>query len=343
MLTASCACLVNTPYDRLATAAPAERSESSPAKQRVVLDPTPPPPQRARGTSTIHWRAVPLGEATARMQPLFDERLFVDRRIDPSTRISLDISAISMEQVLTALAAEHGWGVARIGKLLYLGPAADAQRLRSIVSARVRDITRLPAAARTSLARRDTTAWPRLAEPRTLVTSIVEECGWKVVNAEQIPHDLWAAGELSELSVAERLTLLLIGFQLTFELDAQNQAVRIVDLPASVAASPIKSAARTNSEKAAAKTTIGPTKQVYTLRVQEKPVGAVLRELATRLHWALQIDEDAIRAAGKSLDTRVSFSVENADREKLLDALLTPAGLEYTIDGNQLRVLPQRY
>ena len=42
--------------------------------------------------------------------------------------------------------------------------------------------------------------------------------------------------------------------------------------------------------------------QVYTLRVQEKPVGAVLRELSQRLHWAIQIDEDAIRAAGKSLD-----------------------------------------
>ena len=43
-------------------------------------------------------------------------------------------------------------------------------------------------------------------------------------------------------------------------------------------------------------------------------------------------------AAGISLDKRVSFSVENADREKLLDALLTPAGLEYRIDGEQIRV-----
>jgi hypothetical protein len=85
------------------------------------------------------------------------------------------------------------------------------------------------------------------------------------------------------------------------------------------------------------------TQQVYTLRVQEKPVGAVLHELGQRLKWSIQIDEDAIRAAGKSLDERVSFSVENADREKLLDALLTPAGLEYSITGEQIRVLPRRY
>ena len=78
---------------------------------------------------------------------------------------------------------------------------------------------------------------------------------------------------------------------------------------------------------------------MYTLRVQEKPVGAVLRELATRLHWAIQIDEDAIRAAGKSLEKRVSFSVENVDQDKLLDALLTPAGLDYRIVEEQVRSL----
>ena len=53
--------------------------------------------------------------------------------------------------------------------------------------------------------------------------------------------------------------------------------------------------------------------------------------------WAIQIDEDAIRAAGKSLDKRVSFSVENADQEHLLEALLTPAGLDYQMEGEQVR------
>jgi hypothetical protein len=72
-------------------------------------------------------------------------------------------------------------------------------------------------------------------------------------------------------------------------------------------------------------------------------VGAILRELGQRLHWAIEIDEPAIRAAGKSLDHRVSFSVEGADQQELLDALLTPAGLECQIDGNTVRVVPARY
>jgi hypothetical protein len=82
------------------------------------------------------------------------------------------------------------------------------------------------------------------------------------------------------------------------------------------------------------------TKQVFTLRVQDEPVRAVLDALTKRLNWPLELDEEAIRAAGLSLDRRVSFQVENADQDQLLDALLRPAGLAIRRDGARLRVVP---
>ena len=60
----------------------------------------------------------------------------------------------------------------------------------------------------------------------------------------------------------------------------------------------------------------------------------MLEQLAQRLGWKLAVDEAAIRAAGRSLDERVSFTVENADEDQLLDALLTPAGLQAERNGN---------
>jgi hypothetical protein len=83
------------------------------------------------------------------------------------------------------------------------------------------------------------------------------------------------------------------------------------------------------------------TKQLYTLRVQEKPVDAVLRELDQRLNWNIEIDEASIRAAGRSLDARVSFSVEDAEQDELLEALLKPAGLDFRRDGERLRIIPR--
>jgi len=319
------------------------QAQSEPPKPRIALETESAPRRRApRQTATIHWQGVPLRDAIGRLKPLFDEAVFVDRRVDPGLRVTLDIEASSAEQVVGALAIEQKLGVARLGKLIYLGPIAAADELRAIAGLRGKEVARLPAELRTSLAGKKRLTWSRLAEPRLLVASIAEENGWRVAQAERIPFDLWAAGELPELTAAEQLTVLLLGFDLTFELRPDERTIVIVPLEEQAESSVPKNVVERKPAKTPPRAT-GAKKQVYTLRVQEKPVGAVLKELGTRLHWAIVIDEAAIRAAGKSLDQRVSFAVENADQEKLLDALLTPAGLEYRIDGEQIRVVPQRY
>ena len=298
---------------------------------------------RPPSTATIHWQGVPLGETLDRLKLLFNDPVFVDRRVDPSQRVTLDMSASSAEQVLGGIADACGLDVARLGKLLYLGPASAAGRLRPLANLRSRDVARLPADVRSSLLGRHSLSWARLSEPRHIANTAAEQSGWRIVDAEIIPHDLWTANELPELNLADELTVLLIGFDLTFEFEGEEHAIRIVPLSPNVAPAPQHSTRNRSPIKAPTAHTAGGTKQVYTLHVQEKPVGAVLHELANRLHWNLQIDENAIRAAGKSLDQRVSFSVTNADQEKLLDALLKPAGLEYREEGDQILVVPQRY
>lgn len=296
----------------------------------------------ARQAATIHWQGVTLEDAILRLRPLFEAVVFVDRRIDPNQRVNLDIDASSAEQVVGALAAECGLSVTRLGTLIYVQPIG-AGDLEANSAARSREIARLPAALRPTLLAKGRLNWPRRTEPRQLIAGLAAERGWQLADAARVPHDVWAAGELPELSVADQLAVLLFGFGLTYEVHAADRKIAIVPLPVTADAPvatpsrPATSAARPGARGTAA------TKQVYTLRVQEKPVRAVLRELSQRLRWSIQIDEQAIRAAGKSLDQRVSFSVENADREQLLDALLTPAGLEYRIDGQQIRILPRRY
>jgi len=325
-------------------AAQPRRGAPPPVQDRKLSLDAPPEPQRRgpRQTASIHWQDVPLGEAVARLRPLFAEVVFVDRRVDPDRRVTLDIDASSAEQVMTAIAAADDLGTARIGKLIYLGPKKTADGLKRLEAARASDVARLPAALRATFTGKRQLAWPRLAEPRAVVDSALRQAGWKLGNPEQIPFDLWAAGALPELTLAEQLTLLLAGFDLTFKLHADERVVEVVPLPATADGAALPTAGPpTKANPPATQPPRG--KQVFSLRVEEKPVGAVLRQLAGKLNWSLQIDDDAIRAAGLSLDQRVSFSVDQVDQEKLLDALLTPAGLEYKLEGNQLRVMPQRY
>jgi hypothetical protein len=208
----------------------------------------------------------------------------------------------------------------------------------------------------------------------------VERRGWRIGGAERIPHDLWPAGELPSLALGDQLTVLLIGFDLSFEAKAAEQTLEIVPLqpvtlnrryrlqgefsnpeallrqvPAAqvrVEGESISVDARLEDHEQLAGLLRGRTpqthrdagrpnsKQVYTLRVQEQPVGAVLTELGSRLGWTIEIDSEAVRAAGLSLDKRVSFSVANSDEDELLDALLRPAGLDYRRENEKLKIVP---
>jgi hypothetical protein len=301
------------------------------------------PAKTSQRTATIHWQRVPLRDALARLHALFDDAVFVDRRVDPSMRISLDIEATSAEEVVVAIAAGQDLGVARLGRLVYLGPSSAADELRSISAARYQEVARLPAELRASLTQKQPTTWPRLGEPRALIASIIEHRGWRIANADAIPHDLWSAGELPGLSLADQLTVLLIGFDLTFELRPQDRTIQVVAMKIFVKPPSPSQAKKQPTPPASAKRSKHGARQEYTLRVPEQPVGVVLQALAKKLNWTIQIDEEAIRKAGKSLATPVSFSVENVDQEHLLDALLVPAGLDYRIEGKQIRIIPRRY
>lgn len=134
--------------------------------------------------------------------------------------------------------------------------------------------------------------------------------------------------------------MLLVGFDLTFELRSESKLVEIVPLEGSLqlAATDDSNDEPPPREPVAKKP--ANTKQVYSLRVVEKPVGPVLRELGRRLNWQIEFDEEAIAAAGRSLDERVSMAVENVDQDVLLEALLEPAGLVYEREGNHVKIGP---
>ena len=307
------------------------------------LLPTSPGRKAPYRSATIDWQRLPLRDAIGRLHTVFNETVFVDRRVDPSQRVTLDIEAGSAEEVVAAIAAVLKLSETRLGPLIYLGPAGAAEQLQAVAISQSRKIASVSADLRTSLERKRSFTWPRPSEPRAISASVIEQRGWRLANEEQIPHDIWPAGEFPQMTLAQELTLLLIGFDLTFELKPDERSIQIVELKDTMKAFTGFAAGKQSAAPPNAPRAKTGGRQVFTLRVKEKPVRAVLQELSNRLHWVIQIDEDSIKAAGKSLDEHVSFTVENADRERLLDALLQPAGLDYHLEGDVVRIIPLRY
>lgn len=296
---------------------------------------------QSRPSATIHWQHVPLRDALHRLEDLFNQTVFLDRRVNPNLRVSLDIEASNLDQAIDSITHSLDLTFVRLGPLVYIGPPQLTARLSDVAARRSAEVTPLPRSQKDTLQRKRRVTWLRLTEPRQLLKSIVESHGWRMEGAERIPHDLWPAGSLPPLSVVEQLTILLFGFDLTFELSPNQRVISVVPLPepdteshfAALREPPHTAPATHNRSKH--------TRQLYTLRVKEQPVATVLGELSRRLKWEFQVDHQAIQAAGRSLQERVSFAVEDVEQEDLLKALLYPAGLDFRRAGERITIVPR--
>jgi hypothetical protein len=76
---------------------------------------------------------------------------------------------------------------------------------------------------------------------------------------------------------------------------------------------------------------------VFTLRL-EAPLDEALAAIATRLGLVLDLDRDSLAARGMQPGEIVRAQVTDASREALLDAVVGPLGLRWTITEKRLRV-----
>jgi hypothetical protein len=213
-----------------------------------------------------------------------------------------------------------------------------------------------------------------LAEPRQLLLDLAGEQGLVIANPDLIPHDLWPAVDLPPLELADRLTLLLAGFDLTFERDGTSNRLKLIPLPADaeyeqsypLAADVAESVSALKREfpklmlrregnrlfvrgkyadhqriasrlagSPAAATSASPDNTRFTLTVRNETAGAVVSTVARRLGKQLQVAPDVReRLAGK-----VSFVVSEVTLDALLERTLEPLGLTYRLTEETIEVL----
>ena len=100
---------------------------------------------------------------------------------------------------------------------------------------REEDARRLPESAARRFSQLKPFKWDDLATPREVLKQLAKQNGIELANLELVPHDLWAAADLPPLSLADRLTLVAIQFDLTFSISADGTVVSLAPLPERVA------------------------------------------------------------------------------------------------------------
>ena len=162
----------------------------------------------------LRLRNAPLRDVLSRLSQATDQAIFVDRRVDPSVRIELEFSGKPLRDVLRAAAEQAECETAMLGSIVYFGPPQSARCLPELAVRCRHQIQTIPTHLRKKYLHEATTHWKRLAQPREVVNQMLRKQGLRLEDTNAIPHDLWPAGTLPEAPLADRLTLLLIGFEL---------------------------------------------------------------------------------------------------------------------------------
>jgi hypothetical protein len=327
---------------------------------------------------SLNWSGVPLRQAIMNLARSQRVAIVLDRRSDPDQKIELVLNDVRLAEALARIAAHLKLGVSRVGPVVYLGPPPIAERLRTLVELRKQEINRLPSPVRSALFVQKRTRWEMLAAPRELLAAAARDYRVRIEPADDVPHDLWPAYDLPAIGLAERVSLILAQFDLTFELADEGRTLRLVPMPleavlekpyasanAAAVIGRLKTLLKRSEIEAKGKgfvvrgpaeehemvealvsgervrrTTVNEGKKVYQLNIA-MPVGRLIKQLGPMLELEVQIDEARIKRAGLSLEQEVKVSVKNASEEQLLRSVLEPAGLSFERDGKTLVVRPK--
>jgi hypothetical protein len=323
----------------------------------------------------VTWKGNPLRHALKRLAESQKVAIFLDRRVDPSLKIDLNVQKFPLEVVLRNIAKRQGLGMAIVGPVVYIGPEATTRELATVAALHSQRGKKLPVRIRSRFTRPKPWQWPELTEPKALLQQMSQDVDVQVQNLDQLPHDLWPAVELPPLDFAHRLSIVLAGFQLSYQLDPQGKALRLIAMPSGVVIQQRHDAGRRAAAIAKllrdklpdSQLKVESTKIVATgpmrdqraiaklirdgkLRVPTRPGAASRQAFSLTVNGApvaaildkfsSQMGLKITRAPDiqEQLKQRVSFAVKDANLEQLMQAVLKETDLAFKLQGNNLSV-----
>jgi hypothetical protein len=328
---------------------------------------------------TVSWSNLPLGRALAGLGAVEHVAIVLDRRIDPDRPVSLSLSQQPLAAAFAEIARKTDIGYCQFGPVAYFGPAEAARLLRTLAAVRLDELRPLgTAGARKFLVLRSWT-WDELAEPRALLAELAAEADVEIVGAERIPHDLWPAADLPQLSWIDRLTLLAAQFDLAFRIEPSGRKVTLIPIDKDAAVTRTYAAGRDAAKVAKAwaraipgvqitvdkgkirlrgrvedhelveqrlrgksleRPSVTAGPEVYQLSVESAALSKVIDQLTGRLNLQIQWDRAAIDAAGISVDQLISVKVKDASLDDLVRAVLAGTGLGFRRNGQEISIFP---
>ena len=187
---------------------------------------------------SLAWQGQNLRDGLQKLSKTKQLSIILDRRIDPSQQLTLQIQKRTLKTVLKVIATEARADISVLGNTVYVGPARIASRLRTveeIVASQLATTISVDASPQTrrrfELLKRQTLNWPDLTTPRELLNEVASRYALKIESVNLVPHDLWGQATLPSGSSTQLLLTILAQFNLSFEWTESRDGIRLVDMP----------------------------------------------------------------------------------------------------------------
>jgi len=182
----------------------------------------------------LTWTDESLRTGLRKLSETRQISILLDRRVDPETKISIDLQRTPLRDILRQLCEQAGLGLSVVGHTIYIGPTTTTRRLRTVIELQTDQLlggVNSPFKPPLALLQRRSLQWDDFDRPAHLTSRIAELFGFKIENPERVPHDLWPSGSIPNASPTEMLLLVAAQFDLSIEWHPKGTSVRFVPLP----------------------------------------------------------------------------------------------------------------
>ena len=157
--------------------------------------------------------------------------VFVDRRVDANHAATYSVENVTWEQLTFSIADQYEVGVCRLDDLYYFGPKETCRKLPVLYQRLQKDLLASRKRLKVNYRERSVPVWPRLSQPSQLLQELAAKNDFQVDNADAIHFDVWPAMDLPEMTLAQQLVLLVVGFDRWIKISKDGKVVKIVPTP----------------------------------------------------------------------------------------------------------------
>lgn len=282
------------------------------------------------------WADTPLRDALDSLAVSHGVAIFLDRRVDPGRPITCSTELMPFQEMLQTTLQPLDLGVGFVGPVVYVGPRHTAARLATLAELRNEKARQQTPELRARLLQKQRLEWDELTRPRTIVSQLVEEAGLEFLHDHLIPHDLWRAANLPPMTIPERLTLVLAGFNMNFTIQPGDDGpqFRLTRFPIGVAIR------RSYPAGSAAGQRIADIERDFPQAIVERVGNKISVQSLLEDHW--QLEERLVTAPDNAAphqekttrpaERAYTLTVENKPVGKVLEILAQQLGLTIEFD-----------